>query len=49
MPEEINVGKLVAEIILESQTSGADEAISKIQDVNTAAGNGRITLMSCSD
>lgn len=44
MANEVNVGKLVAEIILESKTDGADEAISKIKEVNTAAGDGKIEL-----
>lgn len=44
MPEEINVGRLVAEIILESQTSGADEAISKINEVNNVAKDSKVTL-----
>ncbi|MCQ4021689.1 MULTISPECIES: hypothetical protein [unclassified Ruminococcus] len=44
MADEINVGRLVAEIILESKTSGADEAIDKIKEVNTAAGDGKVTL-----
>lgn len=44
MADEINVGKLVAEIILESKTDGADEAIDKIKEVNTAAKDGKITL-----
>lgn len=44
MADEINVGRLVAEIILESKTDGADEAIDKIKEVNTAAKDGKITL-----
>lgn len=44
MADEINVGRLVAEIILESKTDGADEAIGKIKEVNTAAKDGKVTL-----
>lgn len=44
MADEINVGRLVAEIILESKTDGADEAIDKLKEVNMAAKDGKVTL-----
>lgn len=39
MADEINVGRLVAEIILDAKTEGADEAISKLDEVESAASN----------
>lgn len=45
MADEINVGRLVAEIILEAQTDGADEAVDKLKEVNAeASANPKITL-----
>ena len=45
MADEINVGRLVAEIILEAQTDGADEAADKLKEINAqTANNPKITL-----
>lgn len=48
MAEEINVGKLVAEIIIEAKTDGADEAVEAISRVNETAAkaNPQITISS---
>ncbi len=44
MADELNVGKLVAEIILESDTTAADQVINHIKEVNNAAKNNKVTL-----
>ena len=44
MADELNVGKLVAEIILESDTTAADRVINHIKEVNDAAKNNKVTL-----